>query len=291
MKNKFIILLMLIIVLAFVVIEYSEMQYFKEQIIEVSIDKFKPYSENNLLKKYETSIQLQEELPVIEAASTFYPFAANLVQNIYSEELYSEELLKMASTNQVYNDIIYGNADIIIVTNPSEQQEKLIRESGNSLEYKELYMEPLVIFTNINNKINSLTIEQLKEIYTKTNFNWNTYQLKKNNGSQTCFESIVKDNKIEFNHYELNTMPQIIDEVGFDKKGIGYAFHSYYSKMHINKNTKIIDIDNKKINDKEYPLLFKVYLIYKSDNNNPNISKIVNWLETEEGKFIVNNIK
>lgn len=34
-----------------------------------------------------------------------------------------------------------------------------------------------------------------------------------------------------------------------------------------------------------------VYLIYRTDNNNENISKIVKWLETEEGKNFIDNIK
>lgn len=47
----------------------------------------------------------------------------------------------------------------------------------------------------------------------------------------------------------------------------------------------------KNIDEKDYPLLFEVYLIYRKDNTNENIPKIVNWLETEEGKEFIYNIK
>lgn len=107
----------------------------------------------------------------------------------------------------------------------------------------------------------------------------------------TFFESIVKNNIIYKNHYEIHTIPEIIDRVAEDKYGIGYAFNSYYTRMYPNNKTKDIRVNEKSIKDSDYPLLFEVYLIYRTDNNNENISKIVNWLETDEGQEFVENIK
>lgn len=223
----------------------------------------------------------------IEAASAFYPFTSNLMQNIYGQE----DMVKLVSTSQAYSDIIKGKTDVIISTAPSEEQKEMIQKSNVSLEYKTLYYEPLVIFLNKDNIIDNLSIEQIQDIYYGNNSNWNTYQLEKNNGSQTCFESIVKNNIIYKNHYEIHTMPEIIDRVAEDKYGIGYAFNSYYSRMYPNNKTKDIRVNEKSIEDSDYPLLFEVYLIYRTDNNNENISKIVNWLETEECQEFVKNIK
>lgn len=61
--------------------------------------------------------------------------------------------------------------------------------------------------------------------------------------------------------------------------------------MHTSNNAKIIKVNNKAIKDIDYPLLFEVYLIYRTDNNNENISKIANWLETKEGQEFIKNIK
>ena len=72
---------------------------------------------------------------------------------------------------------------------------------------------------------------------------------------------------------------------------INHSFYSYYSKMYKNNDAKIISVNNKNIDEKDYPLLFEVYLIYREDNTNENISKIVDWLETEEGKEFIYNIK
>ena len=268
--------------------------------MKLNISIFKPFSKNNVLIKAETNFILDDNLPKIEAASAFYPFAANLVQNIYNEDLYSNELLEMVSTSQAFSDIIDGKTDIIIVTEPSDEQIEEIQKSNVDLHFKTIYLEPLAIFLNRNNTIENLSIEQIQRIYYNDNLKWSefsgnnnaihTYQLERNNGSQTCFENIVKNNKIGKNHYEINTMPKIIDRVGLDKNGIGYAFYSYYSKMHSNKNVKLININNTNVKSEDYPLLFEVYLIYRTDNSNNNIQKIVDWLESDDGKNFIKAI-
>lgn len=282
MKKLLIWILVILIVLFWLLYVYTTFN-------NKNISKFDPFSKDNVLFKQEQSIKITNNLPKIEAASAFYPFAANLVQNIYSKDSYSKELLQMVSTSQAFKDIVSGKTDIIIATKPSDEQKEMIRKSNVNLEFKTIYLEPLAILLNNSNNLDNLSIEQIQQIYFDNNSNWNIYQLEKNNGSQTCFEDIVKNNELGKNHYEINTMPKIIDKIALDKKGIGYAFYSYYSKMHTNSNAKIINVNNKEIKDIDYPLLFEVYLIYRTDNNNENISKIVNWLETEEGQEFIKN--
>ena len=294
MRNKKILIILLALIIILLICEfylYLEMTYKKNMVIETNLEKFEPFSKNNILKKYEVDIKLQKELPRIKAASAFYPFAANFVQNLYNEDSYSKEVLQLVSTSQTFKDIISGKADIIIATEPSEEQKEMIKKSNVDLKYKTIYLEPLAILINKSNSIDNLYIDQIQEFYFDSNSSWNTYQLEKNNGSQTCFESIVKNNSLSKNHYEIKTMPKIIDKIAEDKKGIGYSFYSYYSKMYKNNDAKIISVNNKNIDEKDYPLLFEVYLIYREDNTNENISKIVDWLETEEGKEFIYNIK
>lgn len=258
---------------------------------DVPLNKFEPFTKYNILKKSNIDFKIQNDLPKIEAASAFYPFTANLVQNIYSKESYSKDLFNIVSTNEAFYDVINGKTDIAIVTGPSDEQKELINNSNKELIFELIYEEPLVVFVNRDNKINNLNIEQIQDIYNNNSLSWNTYQLEENNGSQTCFESIVKDNIIMNNHYEIKTMPEIIDEVAKNKNGIGYAFGSYYTKMHINNNTKLINVNNKGPNQTDYPLLFPVYMVYKIDNNNINIQKIAKWLQTNEGQDFIESIK
>ena len=219
----------------------------------------------------------------IDAASAFYPFASNMANIIYNKS----DNVKMVSTNNAFLDLAKGKADIVISTMPSEEQKQIIDKLD--LEYIPLFKEPLAIIVNNNISFNDISIDDLKKYYSSNELN--TYQLVKNNGSQTCFETIVKNNIIGNNHYEIKIMPDIIDEIGKDEKGIGYAFYSYYTKMHKSLNTKIIDVNGINVKSDDYPLLFDVYLIYSTNNKNDNIQKIVDWIYSDEGQDNINKIK
>lgn len=136
---------------------------------EINLEKFEPFSKNNMLKKYKVDIKLQKELPRIEAASAFYPFAANFVQNLYSQDLYSKEVLQLVSTSQAFKDIISGKTDIIIDTEPSDEQKEMIKKSNVDLEFKTIYLEPVAILLNKSNSIENLSIEQIQKIYCDSN--------------------------------------------------------------------------------------------------------------------------
>lgn len=206
----------------------------------------------------------------IEAASAFYPKAKDIID---SNNLHYN--VEMKSTTEVYEDIASGKADIIIASGPSLEQKELIESSNKDLEFIKLYKEPLAIIVNKEKTIEDISIEEIQEIYNSNNEDYNTYQLEKNNGSQTCFESIVKNNKLENNHYEIKTMPDIVDKVGEDSKGIAYAFNSYFPKMYDNSNVKTIKVNGYDIDDENYPLQYDVYLIYDKDNHNKNLDEII----------------
>jgi len=200
----------------------------------------------------------------VEAASAFYPYTDEHIHELINEEG-SNAQVKMVSTTEAYKDIVNKRADVIIATEPSRNQKKMIEDSGVNLNYKVLYLEPLAFLVNKINPINNISIEEIQRIYYESDLNWNTYQLEKDNGSQTCFEKIVNGNVIEKNHFSIITMPDIIDRIAEDPKGIGYSFYSYCSTMHTNENAKIINVEGKNVLDEDYPLQFKVYLIYRDD--------------------------
>lgn len=294
-KKKILIIATILVVFAIVAIIILSRAFvnYDKNVTHIDISKFEPFKKDNLLISVDTTLNIDSNLPKIEGASAFYPFAANLVQNVYDKNSYKKGIVELVSTSKAYKDLTEGKTDIVIATAPSNEQIELIENSGVELEYKVLYLEPLIIFKNIKNPVNNLSIEDLNNIYTN-NCSWssfvniekdiNTYQLEKNNGSQTCFESIVSDNTIDDLHHEVKYMEKIIDDVGKDESGIGYAFSSYYNKMHINGNTSPIYINGYDYTSPAYPLNFEVYIIYDKNNQNENILKIVEWLNINEGQ-------
>lgn len=90
----------------------------------------------------------------VEAASAFFPLSQEILS---SQDL--KYNVKMKSTNEVYEDIIKGKTDIIIATKPSDEQKEMIKKSNVDLEFKTIYLEPLVILLNKKNSIDDLSIE------------------------------------------------------------------------------------------------------------------------------------
>lgn len=273
----------------------------KSNVTDISIEEFKPFTNSKYIKDLKIEYpKYKNNLPVIEAASAFYPLASGLVQNLYSKDSFNDSLLKMVSTNQAYEDIAMGNADVIIATEPSREQEKILNNSSYKINKVSLYKEPLVFYVNKTNKIDNLSIEEIREIYKNDNLNWKnfgsnkqtitTYQLEENNGSQTCASRIIGINIINRYHKQINTMPKIIDEVGNDKNGIGYAFNQYYSRMHINDNTKSIKVNGKNLADQDYPLQYDVYIFYNEETKNETLKAMVNYLKTNEGKSLIEEL-
>lgn len=265
------------------------------------LSKYKPF-DSEYKNLYVDAIKISSNLPKINVATAFYSLASSIVQNIYDESSYNNELL-YTSTSIAYENLLTKKVDVIIVTSPSENQQKMIEQSNMNLKFIPIAKEALIFYTWKQNTINSLTIEDINKIYTNQITNWKelygndsdikTYQLAKDNGSQTCFENIVRNNNIDNkNHFEVNDMGTIINKVAWNKNSIGYAFNSFYKKIYNNSKLKLLYINQIEPNTENivlgrYPLMYDVYFVYNENNNNSNILNILNWILSEQGQKLV----
>ena len=73
---------------------------------------------------------------------------------------------------------------------------------------------------------------------------------------------------------------------------IGYSFRYYLSGMVADNNVKMLAIDgvypdSANIKNGSYPLTVNFYVVYRKDNTNENVKKLVDWLLSEEGKRMI----
>ena len=59
-----------------------------------------------------------------------------------------------------------------------------------------------------------------------------------------------------------------------------------------NPNVKIISLNGvypspENIQNREYPIISEFYAVYRKDNSNENIPKLVNWILSDEGQQII----
>ena len=127
------------------------------------LSKYKPF-DIEYKNGYIDTIKVSSNLPKIDVATAFYPLASSIVQSIYDEKSYNNELL-YTSTSTAYKDLLDGKVDIIIVTSPSENQQKMIEQSNMNVKFIPIAKEALIFYTWKQNTINSLTIEDINKIY------------------------------------------------------------------------------------------------------------------------------
>ena len=171
-------------------------------------------------------------------------------------------------------------------------------------------LDGFVFLVNKENKVDSLTLEQIQKIYTGEITNWSSvggedaeiiaYQREANSGSQNLMEKMVmkglKMKKPENTNLMIGSMSGLIDGIASysnSKNSIGYSIYLYAKEQYIKDNVKFLAINGVKPTDetianRSYPLTKVVYAVYRKDEaQNSNVKKLVNWLKTEEGKKAV----
>ena len=73
---------------------------------------------------------------------------------------------------------------------------------------------------------------------------------------------------------------------------IGYSFRFYLAGMVADDNVKMLAVDGvypnaENIRNGSYPISTYFYVVYRKDETNPNVKKLVDWLLTQEGQTMI----
>jgi phosphate transport system substrate-binding protein len=214
-----------------------------------------------------------------------------------------------SKTDGAYQNLINGDADVILVVEPSEDELKIAEDAGVELVSYKVANEGFVFFTNTENSVDNLSLEQIQKIYTGEIKNWSevggddqsiiAYQRPANSGSQTGMLSLVMKglNIMEAPTKDVvSTMEAIIDLVADYKNNpgaIGYSYYYFANSMYSKDELKLLSVDgvaptNETIKSGEYPIETAYYIVIKkSDENNEDVMKLVNAMLGTRGQKVV----
>lgn len=264
----------------------------------IELDKYLPFDENSQIVKLDSDVKLSGELPVIDGAAALYPVFSAFVNAVYPEESVQFDgenflpgsALQYTNTRGAYQAIVDGDADVIFCAPPSEEQLAYAEEKGVSLEFVPVGNEAFVFLVNQNNPVESLTTDQIRAIYAGEITNWfevggentpiDALQRNQGSGSQTAMLSFMGDTEM---HRRL---------FAFMGKPIGYSFRYYVEGIVENGAVKMLALDGvypdkEHIADGSYPIVAQFYAVYKTDDPNPNIPVLLDFILSEEGQKIV----
>lgn len=266
-------------------------------IVALGYVAYKYFTNANDLKNQNEPEQVEEKIsteplytdenyPKVDGSTATAPLAEAFEANFKGKKI-DEVNVEHSKTHKAYEKLINKELDLILVTSPSEDEEKLAEKSNVELEVTKVVNEGFVFFLNKNNPVNSLTVEQIQKIYSGEITNWKevggndeeiiAYQRPKNSGSQTgMLDLVMKDKKIKEAPKEdiAMTMSDIIDAVSnYDNKesAIGYSYYYYANTMYLSDEIKLLKVNgvepnNDTIKNGEYPILTAYYIVNRKDD-------------------------
>ena len=249
----------------------------------------------------------EETFPRVDASLATQPLMDAFVLN-FTGKTTNEMGVEYSNTDPAYTKLINNEADLIVVTEPSEDELKRASDANVELEVTKVVNEGFVFFVNKDNEIDSLTFDQIKQIYTGEITNWKelggkdaeiiAYQRPENSGSQTGLYSLVMKGtpvKIPTPKESVNlSMAGIIEYVSNYENGldsIGYGYYYYANEMYYNDNIKYLGINGVKptyetIKDESYPILTAYYIVTRKNETNENVLKLKEDMLSKRGQEV-----
>lgn len=291
------------------------MKCFKLTIVAILL--FATFACNNTSKVAETTAGATKETTQVTAEKKSYPrvdgSTANMPMMAQIRSSYLGETLteaenntEVTTTDYAWRNLLDGNADLLLVYEPSSETKSIIDKSPVKLKVTPIGVDALVFIVNAQNKVKNLTTEQLRDIYTEKITNWKelggddqkieAYQRVLNSGSQTLFLNLVMKDVAPVDapkKYRVEGMDGLIEMLAsYNNSGnaLGYSVFYYAKKMYTIPGLELLSIDgvmpsDETIGDGEYPFLNQYYLVIREDTKEDSETmKLYNYILSDKGK-------
>ncbi len=281
------------------------------QLKMVDVAKFLPFEETSELARTGSSLKFQrdDDLPVLDGAAALVPVYASVIENCYpagcvtyeggvfsddnyyGENFAPDSVMQYQNTVRGFDALVEGSVDLFFTAHPSKEQMQSAKEKDVELEIVPIGLEAFVFFVNKDNPVGGLTTEQIRSIYRGEITNWkevggaskmiNPLTRIKGSGSQTMMDKFMED--------KMLTSRRLLSVFG---AGIGYSFRYYLSGMVADDHVKMLAVDGiypsaENVRNGSYPISTKFYAVYRKDNQNEKVARLVDWLLSEEGQTMI----
>ena len=248
-----------------------------------------------------------ENFPRVDGSTATIPLFLGYIQAITGcSEQEAEALAAFTTTDPSYYALRDGNTDLLLVYAPSQSTDAEL-DVWNTMNVQEIGLDALVFIVNEDNPVDSLTSEQIRDIYSGKITNWKevggedlpimAFQRPEKSGSQTLMlELMMKDTPMVTPTTEVvsETMADLIDDVSaFDNSAnaLGYSVYYYAKNMYTQPGLKFIAVDgvlpsNESINDQSYGYTHPFYGIIPKEPT-PEAEAFLAYILSEDGQKIL----
>lgn len=274
----------------------------------IRTSEYLPFDDQSKIVKMEdASLQLTGDLPIIDGATAAFPVYSAFVHAVYQKTTrLNDGIFEYNNTVGGYEKLAERKTDLFLGAYPSKEQLEYAEKCGTTFEFTQIGSEAFVFFVHKDNPVDSLTTEQIKGIYSGKITNWKEvggkdepilpFQRDPGSGSQSMLLRFMGDTPVmEAETVEIQGMGAIIEEVADYQSrsgSIGFSFRFYVEGIIQNPDIKMIAIDGvapsvENIKNKSYPIVAPVYAVTWAGNDNPNLPRLLDWILSEEGQYII----
>ncbi|MCM1024173.1 MAG: substrate-binding domain-containing protein [Prevotella sp.] len=264
----------------------------------VAPELYLPFDENSLIARVDTDFSVSGDLPVLDGAAALLPVYTAVADAIYpegccscdGEDFSPESAVQYRNTLRAYTSVADGTADIIFVAAPSAAQLEYAEEKGAELVFQPIGREAFVFIVNENNPVDGLTSGQIRDIYSGRITNWsevgggnypiNALQRLEGSGSQSALVKFMGDTPVKKNTSNIFG------------KSLGFSFRYFVTGLAKKPNIKMLAVDGvypdrENIGGGSYPVTTDFYAVYRADNGNENVPKVIEWILSDEGQELI----
>lgn len=253
---------------------------------------------------------LRENFPRLDGSTSLIPLEAGIRAAIFG--LSMEEAQKdvvHSTTWGSFSKLLEDQADMIFSTPISEEQETMALEAGVALEQTPIVREAFVFVVNAKNPVDTLTQQQIRDIYSGKITNWKelggedepivAFQRNTDSGSQNYMLDFMGDTPLmdapeELRPASMSGLMSVIAPNDGSLGSIGYSVYAYAADMYgLGDNIKFIRLDGvapskATMISEEYPLTSFNYAIYRADAPEDGaVRRLANWITSYDGQLAI----
>jgi len=259
----------------------------------------------------------EDEFPQLDGSTACIPLMAQIKADVTGMDLLEAQTsITVSTTAYAWENFglwsrsdsdDYG-AQMLIVYEAPEYVKEELAEADVKLEQKAIGRDALVFIVNEDNPVQSLTQQQLRDIYAGRITNWKdvggkdadivAFQRGVDSGSQTLFKKLLIDTgdgelmnaPTELAPADMGGLVDSIAEYNNSANAIGFSVYYYIDQMYSKPGLRLLAVDgvtpsNDTIASENYPLCNEFYAVIqeKAAADSPQ-RKVYDWLSTDEGQ-------
>jgi phosphate transport system substrate-binding protein len=276
------------------------------------VEEYRDYrkSHDHVALRGKPDLTFEHTVPKIDGATALCPIFYSAHKAIYAKIKGSAGYIQCSTTPHAYISLINNSVELIFAAAPSDKQLQMAKENGVELVLTPIGKEAFVFLTNKQNPVNSLSVQNIQDIYSGKITNWLelggenqkilAFQRNEGSGSQTAMQKYVmkdtpfiKPMKEEF-HGGMGGMIEGVANYRNAKNAIGYSFRYYATVMNGSENIKLLDIESispsiENIKNSAYPFTAEFYIV-STQNISHEGQQLIDWFLSEQGQALIEDV-